>query len=81
AMECFRQAQMFNTDGGYALVAMASDLLNTPPEVEFALAMMSKHPERPSLKEHFAAAARGADGLLQRNLKDHFSGEEYAHLK
>jgi hypothetical protein len=54
----------------YVLVRKASDLAKNPPEIEFALALMTLHPERASHKTHLERAVDGAveGSLLATNL-------------
>jgi hypothetical protein len=44
------------------------------PELEFALAKMSQHPQQPAHREHLRRAVEGAQegSLLARNLVIHF---------
>lgn len=71
---CLKQAWANPDDDGYETVLRANTLLGGNAEMQFALAMISKHPARSALEQHLAEAKRGAmgDPLLAQNLEKQF---------
>ncbi|MFN0085814.1 MAG: hypothetical protein ACKVX9_10535 [Blastocatellia bacterium] len=79
-ISCYRQgnyqsnAAPANKLDGYAMVRKASGFNISAAEMEFALAVISRHPARPTLQDHLRKAVAGAPegSLLARNLIKHF---------
>jgi hypothetical protein len=73
--ETLRQTNMDPGLDGYTLMAEAAKLRGADPEMEFALAVASVHPQRKEHREHLARARAAArEGtLLANNLASHFS--------
>ena len=73
--ETLRQTNMDPGLDGYALLTQAAELRRGDPEIEFALALASAHPQRKDHAEHLARARAAAKegSLLASNLASHFS--------
>jgi hypothetical protein len=75
---CYKQAGYSggaaNGLDGYHMTRKGSGLSVGNPELEFALAKMSQHPQQPAHREHLRRAVEGAQegSLLARNLVIHF---------
>lgn len=73
-VETARQAGLGSALDGYGLLAKASRMLKGNPEVEFALALASSHPQRAEHAAHLAKARAAAQpgSPLAVNLEAHF---------
>ena len=73
---CYRQAghAAANVPDGFAMTRKAGSHSAGSPEMEFALALMTRFPQQPSHREHLQKAIAGAQegSLLARNLVNHF---------
>jgi hypothetical protein len=88
---CYRQAAYHSNTSptskleGYTMVRKATGMSGGNAEMEFAAAMISKHPLQSAHREHLQKAIAGAkDGsLLARNLVKHFGqrGQNLADLR
>ena len=86
---CFKQAgysgSATNNLDGYHMTRKGSGLSAGNPEIEFALAKMSQHPQQTAHKDHLRRAVEGAQegSLLARNLVIHFGkpGQKLSALR
>lgn len=87
---CYKQAGYVSskaTQGmdGYSMTRKGTGLSSNNPEMEFAMALMSRYPEQPSHREHLRRAIAGAQegSLLARNIVKHFGkpGQNLAALR
>jgi hypothetical protein len=78
---CLKYMYSVSFGDGYATIIKALSLLGGNAEMEFACAMICKHPKRDALKTHLLRARKGAgeDPLLAKNIEKQF-GEEYSRL-
>lgn len=84
---CYRQSghAVPNMPDGYAMARKASGFSNNNPEMDFALALLSQHPQQPMHQAHLQKAIASAQegSLLARNLVKHFGkpGQNLAALR
>jgi hypothetical protein len=86
---CYKQAGYAggaaNGLDGYHMSRKGSGLATGNPEIEFALAKMSQHPQQPGYQDHLRRAIEGAQEgtLLARNLIIHFGkpGQKLSALR
>jgi hypothetical protein len=76
-MECLDQAMLVRGFEGYELVKKAASLRGGDPEMEFALALITKHPVRDEHDSHVRKARAGMQPgtLLAINFERHLEGE------
>jgi hypothetical protein len=86
---CYKQAGYSggaaNGLDGYHMTRKGSGLTTDNPEIQFALAKMSQHPQQATHKDHLRRAVEGAQegSLLARNLVIHFGkpGQKLSALR
>lgn len=87
---CYKQSGYQSSNAvlgmdGYAMARKASGHNGNNPEMEFGLALISRHPAQPGHRDHLTRAISGAqDGsLLARNIVSHFGkpGQNLAALR